>query len=147
MQIIIKAFKNAPLQLARLRICQMQLYGKKKALVLSVITRWGTNYRQAESVYANKDALRLYASRPEFAEKLSSEALQYIMDPMFWAQLDELRDLLQPIDKALKMSESDRANLGRVLPRWDGIHTHLDRIKAKSSDLIEYMKLDGINNA
>lgn len=146
MQTIVKAFKNAPLQLARLRICQVQLYGKKKALVLSVITRWGTNYRQVESVYNSKDALRLFASNPDYADKLSHQALQYITDPTFWVQLDELRDLLQPIDKHLKKSESDRADLGRVVPRWEQIHTHLNRLKPSSPDLATYMMFDGMSN-
>lgn len=144
-QTIVKAFKNAHLQLARLRQYQVQVYGKQKALILSVITRWGTHYRQVESVYNNKDALRLYASNPEFIGKISTDALGYIQDPMFWMELDDLWELFHPINKALKESESDRANLGRVVPRWDTIHIHLDQKAQNCSDLKEYLKLNGIN--
>ena len=142
-QTIVKAFVNAPLQLSCLRQCQLQLYGRKKALVLSVITRWGTNYRQAESVYENKDALKLFAMDP-LSDELNSSAHEYIRDPMFWVQLDTLRELLQPIDKALKMSESNKGDLGRVIPRWEQIHTHLDRVKESSPDLADFMKLGGM---
>ena len=62
---------------------------------------------------------------------------------MFWVQLDTLHDLLLPIDKALKMSESDKGDLGRVVPRWDQIHSHLDRLKESSPDLLDFMKQGG----
>src|SRR5579859_5332219 len=44
-QSIAKSFRNAPLQYARLREFQVELYGSPQSLVLSVITRWGTQYR------------------------------------------------------------------------------------------------------
>lgn len=113
-----------------------------KALVLSIITRWGTNYRQAESVYENKDALKLFAMDP-LSNELNSSALEHIRDPMFWVQLDTLRDLLLPIDKALKMSESDKGDLGRVVPRWEQIHSHLEKLMESSPDLSDFMKQGG----
>jgi len=48
--------------------------------------------------------------------ELNCSAREYIRDPMFWVQLDALRELLQPIDKALKMSKSDKGDLGHVIP-------------------------------
>ena len=63
---------------------------------------------------------------------------------MFWVQLDTLHELLQPIDKALKMSESDKGDLGHVIPRWEQIHTHLDLVKESSPDLADFMKPGGM---
>ena len=75
------------------------------------------NYRQAQSVYDNKKALKLYSLESNLSHKISSVILQYIRDLIFWMELDELREILQPIDKALRMSEGDKFNLGRVIPQ------------------------------
>ena len=56
-QSIVKAFKKAPLQYARLKQCQIDIYGEPRSLILSVITRWGTQYRLVHSVLNNKEAL------------------------------------------------------------------------------------------
>lgn len=137
-QTIVKAFKNAPLQLSHLRAFQRQIYKKEKALVLSVITRWGTHAKLAESVYNNKDALRAFVCSDK-SNKLNPKAAEYIRDPLFWAELDELRDLLHSIDEQLQMSESNKSNLGRVAPHWEQIHTHLEGFKESCSDLKEYL--------
>jgi len=42
------------------------------------------------------------------SDELNSSTREYIRNPIFWVQLDTLRELLQPIDKASKMSESDK---------------------------------------
>ena len=78
------------------------------------------------------------------SNEFNSSALEYIRDPMFWVQLDSLHDLLLPIDKALKMSESDKSDLGHVVPHWEQIHTHLDRLKGFSLDLTDFMKQGGM---
>lgn len=137
-QTVVKAFKNAPLQLSHLRIYQRQIYKEERALVLFVITRWGTHAKLASSVYNNKDALKAFV-RSDLSDKLSEKAAEYIRDPLFWAELDELRDLLYPIDEHLKMSESNKSNLGRVVPRWESIHTHLESFQDGCSDLTNYM--------
>jgi len=61
-QKIVKAFRHSLLQYARLREFQLQ-YGDKrhKSLILSVITRWGTQFRLIQSVINSKDALKRYA--------------------------------------------------------------------------------------
>ena len=44
-QILVKAFRKAHLQYARLRENQLHFYGRHQSLILSVITRWGTQFR------------------------------------------------------------------------------------------------------
>ena len=61
-QILVKAFRKAHLQYARLRENQLHFYGRHQSLILSVITRWGTQFRLIQSVLRSKDALKRYAS-------------------------------------------------------------------------------------
>ena len=78
-QSIVKAFKKSPLQLAHLCNLQEEIYGCRKSLCLSVITRWGTQYRLVESVLNSKDALRRYlTARSDTDKPLPYNALEYI---------------------------------------------------------------------
>ena len=60
-QDIVSAFKTSPLQYARLRHQQTLKYNRHYALILAVITRWGTQYHLVSSILRSKDALRAYA--------------------------------------------------------------------------------------
>ena len=123
-QAIVKAFKNSPLQLARLRAIQQVIYGEQRSLCLSIITRWGTQYRLVDSVLNSKDALRRYGIAYSLDE-LSFNAGEHIQSSVFWQQLEQLREILQPLDEAVRMSESNLAGLRTVIPRWEIIHQHL----------------------
>lgn len=81
-QTVAKAFKNAPLQYARLRQLQVEIYGQNRSLCLSVITRWGTQFRLVESLLRSKDALRRYAIAYE-ASDLAGHAHDHINSSMF----------------------------------------------------------------
>ena len=128
-QKLVKAFRHSLLQYARLRDFQLQ-YGTKKhqSLILSVITRWGTQFRLLQSVLNSKDALKRYAH--EFGDlpaktRLNQASIDTLRDPQFWRSLEPLRELLLPLDEALRMSESGSSHLGHVLPRWMAIAEHL----------------------
>jgi len=125
-QAIVKAFHKSPLQYARLRECQMECYKTYYALVLSVITRWGTQFRLISSLLRSKVALRKYVDDRE-PKDLGYNAYEYISDRNFWRDLDIMRELLEPIDEHLKMSESSKGHLGLVLDRWIDILKHLKR--------------------
>ena len=58
------------------------------------------------------------------------------MDKDLWIKLEAMRELLQPIDERLRMSESGKSHLGHVLHRWKDLFKHL---RAKS---IEHEELD-----
>lgn len=123
-QAVAKSFKKSPLQLARLRSIQKRIYNEFRSLCLSVITRWGTQYRLAQSVLNSKDALREYATKYQPSD-LPYDAFSFIESTPFWQQLENLREILKPLDEAVRMSESDHAGLETVLPRWDSILQHL----------------------
>src|SRR5438046_1747866 len=138
-QCIVKSFRHAPLQYACLREFQVEHYGKQQSLILSVITRWGTQYRLVQSLLKSKDAIKRYTLEYRFlpaTERLKQPALDAIMDKDLWIKLEAMRELLQPIDERLRMSESGKSHLGHVLHRWKDLFKHL---RAKS---IEHEELD-----
>jgi hypothetical protein len=100
----------------------MQHYGCHYLLVLAVITRWGTQYRLINSLRRCKDALRAYANDSQRVKSdLRDNAGQTLKNPSFWAGLDQLNDILKPIDELLRIPESGKAHLGTVLARWKTI--------------------------
>ena len=133
-QTVVKAFRKAPLQYARLRTLQMHFYKRHQSLILSVITRWGTQFRLIRSVINNKDALKRYAfdyGDLAASQRIKDPALVIIRSSNFWAGLESIRELLQHLDEALRMSESGKSHLGHVLSRWLGI---LDNLNAKKAE-------------
>jgi len=146
-QKIVKAFRHSLLQYARLRDLQLQ-YGTKRhqSLILSVITRWGTQFRLIQSVLNSKDALKRYAY--DFGDlpvnkRLNQASIDILRDTTFWRSLEPLRELLLPLDEALRMSESGSSHLGHVLPRWIAIAEHLGMRKLDYPDaLTPFMAVD-----
>lgn len=57
---VVRAFRKAHLQLARLRDIQLSCYNEHRALILSIITRWGTQLRLIASLLNSKVHLHLY---------------------------------------------------------------------------------------
>jgi len=141
-QDIVIAFNKSPLQYAYLREFQIQCYGKHYSLILSVITRWGTQYRLVHSVLRSKNALRRYADHHS-ASEISNNAHTIIKDLDFWRDLDSLRELLAPINEQLKMSESSKGHLGHVLERWKAILKHLICKATDIPELTEFVKENG----
>jgi hypothetical protein len=140
-QAVVKVFKNAPLQYARLRECQLLKYNEKRALCLSVITRWGTQFRLVNSLLNNKEALREYIFK--YAKEVPDEVHFSIMSSQFWLQLETLRELLQPIDEAITASESDKSHLGMVVERWALLRAHFVRMKVDFPALEEFIQPGG----
>jgi hypothetical protein len=141
-QAIVKAFRKAPLQYARLREIQLEIYNEHRSLILSVITRWGTQFRLVNSVIKSKEALRRYVEKYE-PKDLKFEAFEYIFDRDFWRDIDTIRELLQPIDEILRMSESSKSHLGHVFSRWMDILKHLKRKISDIPELDEFTSASG----
>lgn len=126
-QKIARAFKKSKLQLARLRAIQLEDYGHHISLCLSVITRWGTQFRLVQSIINSRDAIRRYAlTWPDAETELPYKASVCIEDPTFWTGVEQLRELLKPLDEAVKMSESGKSHLGTVIQRWETVIRHLN---------------------
>jgi len=137
-QATVSAFRKAPLQYARLRTIQKSSYDQTRSLVLSVITRWGTQYRLITSLLKNKDALKRYVGAYEdfpAKQRIKQPVIDTIMNRNFWNELELMRELLQPIDERLKMSESGKSHLGHVLNRWMDLLKHLNEKKKEIMEL------------
>ena len=143
-QAIARAFKKSHLQYARLREYQLVDLKKPVALTLSVITRWGSQLQLVMSVIKNKRPLRHYALEYP-ASSLPYNAHEYIQSLQFWSGLEDLHIILECIDKAIKMSESNRAHLGYVLPRWRAIFQHLEGLKKDFPVFEEFLKPKGMS--
>ena len=63
----------------------------------------------------SKEVLKLWAIDPRATLK-SKVAMEAICDLVFWTNLENLAMIIQPIYEAQKMSESNHAILGKVLP-------------------------------
>jgi len=148
-QCIIKSFRHAPLQYVRLREFQVEYYKKLQSLILSVITRWGTQYRLVRSLLKSKDAIKRYAleyqSLPA-TECLKQPALDAITDKDLWIKLEALRELLQPIDERLQMSESGKSHLGHVLHHWKDILKHLRAKGIEHEELASFLSNGGFTH-
>jgi len=145
-QTIAKAFKNASLQYAHLRQLQVEIYGQKRSLCLSVITRWGPQYHLVESLLKSKDALWICVVMQLHMNPATWQPTHMIISthPCFGqVSIESLQELLQPIDEALWMSESNQAHLEKVLDRWAMIHMHLNQIKTDFPVLGEFLKTNG----
>jgi hypothetical protein len=138
-QSIAHAFCAAPLHYARLREHQQIKYKRHYALVLAVITRWGTQYRLIDSILRSKDALRAYAFEPtRLPSDLKENAITAIKDATFWSNMDLLRDVIEPIDTQIRMAESTKAHLGTVMKRWNTIEDILKTNEEQLPELKEF---------
>ena len=125
-QAVAAYFRNAPLQLARLRDHQAELYkGKTYGFALAVVTRWGTQYAVVRSLLRSEAALNAFARDPKATVKDSEERLRLknikaeLRDLTFWRDVKFLEDILKPIHKQQVKSESLAHHLGGVFRGWN----------------------------
>ena len=114
--LVINTFHHSPLQLSFLRQKQKPCYGKTSALVLAVITRWGTQARAIESIYKNKEAFKAFVLDDRI--QLDHEVSQLLCSRNFWNNIEELHDLILPIHMIQVQSESTNSHLGLVVSCW-----------------------------
>ena len=122
------AFRRAPLQYEILREKQLLHYGKHQALLASVITRWGSQVTMANSVLRNKQALKDYAV--DDRAKTDKAVVATILDKAFWEDLEDLVEVLRPIDEVLAQSEGQNSHLGLVTARWLSIEARIRRLRS-----------------
>jgi hypothetical protein len=107
---VVNRLRNSRKQYAFLKEEQRKLYGKEKALLGTVITRWGLQVAMLESIMNTKEALREFIDRSdvEFQQKTNLQLSS------FWFSIQELIDPPKPIHKAQKISEDNKANMSYV---------------------------------
>ena len=136
-QQIASFFHKGDKQLAILRSYMKRAYGRHFAITLSVITRWGTQIRLIKSLIRSKEALRAWANHAyeleadEDRQKTYRAVVSSIQGHTFWNDLEDLREIFEPIHTAQVMSESNKAHLGYVVKRWNDIELHLRGLKIR----------------
>jgi hypothetical protein len=117
---IVSAFSTSPKQLAVLRVHMEKAYGKQLSFTVACITRWGTHLAMLRSVYKTQLAFQRFMDnlKPEDTTETLTKIRPLAWDQGFWISVKFVIELLDPIDKAIKMSESDRSTAGHVVTRW-----------------------------
>ena len=132
-QQIVRSFRAAHKEYSLLRNFQMEILGKKVALILHCITRWGSQVGMLNSVLANQRVLELYSQQahPQIdANKKNKEThvLPILQDLGFWQDAARIQRILKPIHEIQYLSESDNYPLYRVLDNWMQIKISIMRL-------------------
>jgi hypothetical protein len=127
-QSIAKTFKNSLIQYARLHDIQEEIYKKKYAMVLAVVIRWGTQLGFYNGLIHSKEVLQIYIFHWNNTKEMPQNIIDIILSQEFWNNLNTIRDILVPIDTYLKTSENNESIIGKILPHWDAICTHLEQM-------------------
>ena len=79
------------------------------------------------SVYRTQLAFQRFMDslKPEDMTDTMTKIRPLAWDQSFWNNLKFIMELLDPIDKAIKMSESDRSTAGHVVARWKRVRRML----------------------
>ncbi|KAG0135000.1 hypothetical protein HOY82DRAFT_601293 [Tuber indicum] len=133
--IVINTFHRSPLQLSILPDKLKAFYGKTSALVLAVITRWGTQAHAIKSIYRNKDTLKSYILNDLIQHE--HEVTRLLSSHDFCNNVEELHDLILPNYVVLVQSESSNVHLRLVVSRRLTIHGHLECIVDRKASLQE----------
>ena len=154
-QCIAACFSKSRLQLGILRTKQQELMnGKTFAIILSVITRWGTQYGLFFSLKRSKDALKAYAmdsrsvltysKTPNSQTKTSVK--DWLLSHTFWNSIEDMLEILTPLHEAQKSSEADNAHLGHVSDRWLTMKLVLQQLYERGHlpGLHDVVKPDGV---
>jgi hypothetical protein len=133
-QTIVQSFHRAKKQYAILRSKQE----KPQALLLSVITRWGSQFLLISSVLRCRNALFAWLGDPraQIGKKGENKLSSIITDQSFWSDLSIIEQIIRPIHEAQKMSESDSSTLSKVVPRWQKLGAELGRLSLIFPNLI-----------
>jgi hypothetical protein len=139
---IVTGFHQAKKQYAILQSKQEQAH----ALLLSVLTRWGTQLTMVKSLLKNKSALYLWVADPkaQMGKKGENTIALYITDSGFWTALTSIEQIIQPIHEAQKMSESNGSTLAKVVPRWQKLEQDLRTLSTVHKELMgNFMDIRG----
>jgi hypothetical protein len=115
-----------------------KIYTKTFSFVLSVITRWDTHAALIHSVLQVRNAIQAYfESLLVDPSNIFYLLAPTIADSQFWKNLTTLNSIIQPVDQAIRMSESDSSVLPYVIPRWKKVLVSIEEAINKSSLGIE----------
>ncbi|CAG4982713.1 unnamed protein product [Colias eurytheme] len=110
---VIRYIKRAHIVLALFEKFQIEKYGRtSSSLKLFSKTRWSGAYITIKSYKGNREALELLAKCHETDILLQIKTI--ILDSQIWIKIDEVVKVLEPIAKAILISEKNSALLSDV---------------------------------
>ena len=134
--IISTYFRKAKKALGLLRK-HMDILHARSAFILSVITRWGTQYGVVRGVLRAMKPLVAFARDPAAQStrgnsremsKMGQKVMDLIRSGLFWQQVENIEALLRPIHLAQIQSESDSSTLPYVIDRWLQLRNELSSV-------------------
>lgn len=125
--IVLAFFSRSKIQLNRLRSCQKARWaGTTRALIRSVISRWGTQNHSFLPFLRSRDPLCDWTTLLEVQKQLKlndppvllPEVIRILRSHSFWNKLEAAAALLKPVHNHQIASEADGSTIHRVVERW-----------------------------
>lgn len=121
-QLVVRTFRTSHKEYQVLQEIQVAILGKRIALILHCITRWGTQVRLLNALYRSCLTIQEYSqqSNPQIDKnkKADQRILPILRDSKFWQDVTTARRILTPIHEIQYLSEADNYPLYRVLDNW-----------------------------
>lgn len=124
-QLVVRSFRAAHKEYAVLQDFQLREEngGKRIALILHCITRWGTQVGMLRALRRSQAALEAYSQQtsPQIdkgRKKKTVHILPILRDPYFWQKVATATRILTPIHEIQCLSEADNYPLYRVINNW-----------------------------
>ena len=115
---IVVFFHHSPLEYARMQAKQIEKCGYRKALIASVVARWGTQYNMLSSLHDCQEAVCEWTLiTPAASTARGREIIRTANSHSFWWQLKELIKILKPLHVAQKESEARNSSIMEVTQR------------------------------
>jgi hypothetical protein len=111
---IVNYFKSHVQVAAKLKHIQGENYNKEIALVLLVLTRWGSHLSCFQSLQKSKIALEQTLMDPDIRKKINNTVRNFVLSEDFWDMLNIIIKFLEPMVATLKLFESDKSTLSTV---------------------------------
>ena len=122
---MIKSFKNKHRLHCRLEEAQKSIYGVTFALETPVETRWMSHYNALKSFIKSKTALQRVVIGEDYSEicqgPKGADIKRLVLDDGYWANVTEVRAILEPVAAAILHLEGDKGALSAVQPNFVNI--------------------------
>ncbi|CAG8853852.1 8691_t:CDS:1, partial [Gigaspora margarita] len=125
---IVKYFRDHHIPMAKLRCIQKENYGKEIALVLPIITRWGTHLDCIKSLLESQTAIQQMLFDQSTAS-LEIRIKAQLCSDEFWDDLKIVINILQPIVSTLKAFEANNSTISTTYSRFNTILTEVQKVE------------------
>ncbi|CAG8849958.1 45160_t:CDS:1, partial [Gigaspora margarita] len=125
--------------MAKLKRIQQDNYNKEIALVLPVLTRWGTHLECLQSLQKTRIALEQTLMDSRIRETIDSSLRIYMLYDEFWENLNLIASILKPIVATLKLFESDRSTLSSIYSNFKKMMNLIQEISCNFSNEIQVL--------